>query len=102
MWWHPCDVGSLRICRIVTMTARPGNEKGPFVQTSRRAVYQTAWLRVGRGTCHPGEITPGMQGEIILEWWGNYLGMGGRRHSGIMGGFARNRHERNTLICRCN
>jgi hypothetical protein len=28
------------------MTARPGNEKGPFVQTSRRAVYQTAWLRV--------------------------------------------------------
>src|SRR6266542_2634702 len=39
-------------------------------------------------------------GKIIPEWWAtssrnagrNYLGMGGRHHSGITGGLLRNRH----------
>ncbi|MFZ1093922.1 MAG: hypothetical protein WAN75_32715, partial [Xanthobacteraceae bacterium] len=41
---------------------------------------------------------PAIPGEIIPEWWAtssrnggrNYLGMGGRHHSGIMGGLLRN------------
>src|SRR5436190_11338349 len=45
---------------------------------------------------------PATPGEIIPEWWAtssrnggrNYLGMGGRHHSGIMGGLLRNQHIR--------
>jgi hypothetical protein len=37
-----------------------------------------------RGTSHPGEIIP--------EWWAELSRNGGRHHSGMMGGFARNRH----------
>jgi len=51
---------------------------------------------------HPGEgrpaEAPAIPGEIIPEWWAtssrnggrNYLGMGGRHQSGIMGGLLRN------------
>ena len=44
------------------MTARPGNEKGPFVQTSRRAVYQTAWLRVEEASIIRPNGTKGLFG----------------------------------------
>jgi hypothetical protein len=54
---------------------------------------------------HPGESRPAealaIPGEIIPEWWTtssrnggrNYLGMGGRHHSGIMGSLLRNPHS---------
>src|ERR1700730_9582480 len=43
---------------------------------------------------------PATPGDIIPEWWAtssrnggrNYLGIGGRHHSGIMGDLLRNRH----------
>jgi hypothetical protein len=35
-----------------------------------------------------------MVGEIISEWWAELFRNGRRRHSGIMGDIARNRHEK--------
>src|SRR4249919_2930578 len=53
----------------------------------------------GEDLSRPAEA-PAIPGEIIPEWWAtssrnggrNYLGMGGRHHSGIMGGLLRNPH----------
>jgi hypothetical protein len=56
-----------------------------------------------RGTCHPGQDHPGMVGDIISNGGRNYLGMGGRHHSGIMGGLLRNPHpHRLDRACICS
>jgi hypothetical protein len=52
--------------------------------------------RVRSVACDPPAEAPAIPGEIIPEWWAissrnagrNYLRMGGRHHSGIMGGLA--------------
>src|SRR5437667_6214894 len=57
------------------------------------------WTAKGADLSRPAEA-PDPPGEVIPEWWAtssrnggrDHLGMGGRHHPGMRGGFLRNRH----------